>query len=197
MTFGLVAGYCRGLQHPEAETAALHAAETAALHAAARAAPRAGLTRRTALLGGAAALGLGAGCASAPKPVVTPVSGTIEASAKLNPSVNGRPSPLLLRVYELRSNAVFGTADFMALYQSDQATLAADLVARDEFMLQPGERRPYAKTLGGETRFVAVFAAYRNLERAVWRTAAAVQLGRPHTLTIRADELAVVLELKP
>jgi type VI secretion system protein VasD len=141
---------------------------------------------------------LGAGCGGAPKPPPpTIVNGAIQASPQLNPSVNQRPSPLLVRVYELKSPAAFGSADFMALYQSDQATLAADLVARDEFMLQPGENRPYKKTLGADTKFIGVIGAYRNLEKSTWRAVVAVIPNKPQTLTIRAGDLAVSAEVKP
>ena len=73
---------------------------------------------------------LGAGCSSAPK--LASLAGSIQASADLNPSVSQRPSPLLLRVYELKTAAGFNQADFMALYQSDTATLGADMVSREE-----------------------------------------------------------------
>ena len=75
-------------------------------------------------------------CASPPKPAV--VAGSIQAAAQLNPSVNKRPSPLQVRIYELKAAAAFGSADFMSLYQSDQSALASEFVAREEFVLQPG-----------------------------------------------------------
>jgi len=134
-------------------------------------------------------------CKSIPGP--TPVAGSIEAASDLNPSVNQRPSPLLLRVYELKSATTFNQADFMALYQADQATLSADLVAREEIMLTPGEIRPYRKSLAPETRFIGIVAAYRNLERATWRTVVPVQAGKAMKLTIRADSLAVTAVVSP
>jgi type VI secretion system protein VasD len=134
-------------------------------------------------------------CSSAPK--VTTVNGSIDAATGLNPSVTQRPSPLMLRVYELKSDATFNQADFMSLYQSDQATLGADLVAKEEMMLQPGESRPYARKLSAETRFVGVVAAYRNLEQATWRSIAAVQPGRAQKIAIRAEPLAVSATVSP
>jgi len=130
------------------------------------------------------------GCKTAPPPVAS-VSGSITAVAGLNPSVTQRPSPLRLRLYELKSPTAFNQADFMALYQSDQATLGPDLVAREEMMLQPGEARPYAKQLAPDTRFIGVVAFYRDLERATWRVVVPVQAGKAQTLQIRADSLAV------
>jgi type VI secretion system protein VasD len=142
-------------------------------------------------------LGLG-GCGSPPKPPPpTTVDGAIQASPQLNLSVNQRPSPLLLRVYELKSSSTFNSADFMSLYQGDQAALAADLVAREEIMLQPGERRPYKKTLGADTKFIGVFGAYRNLEKATWRAVVPVQPNKAQQLSIRAGDLALAVEVKP
>ena len=158
------------------------------------------LHRRQILLLGCAGVVAAAtlGCASAPKPPKpTVVTGTVQASADLNPSVSQRPSPLMLRIYELKSSASFEQADFMSLYQSDTATLGADVVAREEITLQPGESRPYNKQLNADTRFVAVFAAYRNLERARWRVAVPVLPGQAQKLSIRADALAVSAQVSP
>lgn len=132
-----------------------------------------------------------------PPPEPVPTSGTISAAADLNPSVSNRPSPLIVRLYELRSDAAFNKADFIALYQGDQATLGGDLVAKDEMMIQPGESRPYQRKLAVETRYVAVFAAYRDIERAVWRAIAPVPAGKSLSLAVRAERQALSLRLRP
>jgi type VI secretion system protein VasD len=136
----------------------------------------------------AAALLLAA-CAGAPKPAS--VTGTIQASAEVNPSASNRPSPLLVRIYELKSAAGFNAADFMSLYQRDQAQLAADMVAKEEFVLAPGETKTFAKTLAPDTRFIGVVAAYRDVEHAKWRSVVPVQPNQPQKLTVKAGELAV------
>lgn len=152
------------------------------------------------------------GCSSKPKPppvapgsappaavVVGPtvLAGTISAAANLNLSVSQRPSPLVVRLYELRTSTAFTKADFTALHQSDVATLGGELVLRDELLLQPGESRPFQRTLSPETRFIGVFGVYRDLERAVWRASAAVQPGKLHKLEIRAEGLALSLVVQP
>lgn len=138
-----------------------------------------------------------AGCGGAPKPKPTTLAGTVAAAPGVNPNVSQRPSPLLLRVYELRSATAFGAADFVSLYQRDQAELGADLVGREELTLSPGEQRPLNRTLAPETRFIGVFAAYRDVEHARWRSVLAVQPGQAHKVMIRADALAVSAELSP
>lgn len=133
------------------------------------------------------------GCAG-PKPapvITTTLDGSLQAAGGVNPSVSKRPSPLLVRVYELKGATAFNNADFVALFQRDQAELGADIVSREEMMLNPGETRPLKKTLAPETRFVGVFAAYRDLERARWRAIVAVEIGKKNNLLVRADELAI------
>ena len=129
-------------------------------------------------------------CGSAP-PKPASVTGTVEASAQVNPSASNRPSPILIRVYELKSVATFNGADFMSLYQRDQAELGGDLLAKEEFVLNPGEIKTFAKTLAPDTRFIGVVAAYRDLEHAKWRTVVPVQPNVPQKVTVKAGDLAV------
>jgi type VI secretion system protein VasD len=138
---------------------------------------------------GAVAALLVAGCASAPKP--TEITGLLQASANINPSVSKRASPLLVRVYELKSTTAFNSADFVSLYQRDAAELGAEMVAREEFVLNPGDSRPLTKTAAPETRFVGVLAAFRDLDHAKWRSVVAIQPGQKQRLVISAEELSV------
>jgi type VI secretion system protein VasD len=130
-------------------------------------------------------------CGSKPPAKPASVTGTVQASTQINPSASKRPSPLLIRIYELKSAANFNAADFMSLYQRDQGELGADLLAKEEFVLNPGETKTFAKTLAPDTRFLGVVAAYRDLEHAKWRTTVAVQPNQPQKVTVMAGELAV------
>jgi type VI secretion system protein VasD len=147
-------------------------------------------------------LGLGAwllaGCSGPSKmmaaitgPKPTRVQATLQASEGVNPDQRNRASPVLARVYELASDAAFNNADFMALFQNDQATLGADIVWREEFTLKPAERRAFDREAGEKTRFLAVFAAYRDVERARWRAIIPIQRGVTQQLTVQLDALAV------
>lgn len=142
----------------------------------------------------AVALALAA-CAGAPKP--PEVAATLQASDKVNPTTSRRPSPVLVRVYELKGDAAFNNADFMSLYQRDKEQLGADLLGKEEFVLAPGEAKTFARKLAPETRFVGVLAAYREVERSRWRSIVPVQAGKKHQLTIRADEHAVEATVTP
>lgn len=105
--------------------------------------------------------------ASPPKPQLLKLS--LSVSADVNPDAQNRPSPIVLRIYQLKDDAAFKDADFFALYDKEQATLAAALVSRVEFEVAPGEQRTVDYQLSPDARFVGVAAAYRDIRNAAWR----------------------------
>jgi type VI secretion system protein VasD len=124
-----------------------------------------------------------AACGAAP-PKPTIVQGSVEAGADINPDRRNRASPVTVRIYELKTVAVFERADFFSVWDGEAETLGGDLLGRDEIQLVPGERRQFERTLQPDTRHVAVVAAFRDLERAQWRASTVVIPNRTQTLTI-------------
>jgi type VI secretion system protein VasD len=119
-------------------------------------------------------------CSNSPKIPIAPVldpaslSITLNVSSSANPDIRGRPSPVVVRLYELRSTTSFESADFFSLNDKDQATLGGDIVNRDEFFLQPGQSQTIQRKANVTTRGIGVFAAYRDLERSKWRAVATI-----------------------
>ena len=109
-------------------------------------------------------------CASAP-PKPTVVKAIFNVQTVVNPDARGRASPIIVRVYSLKSRATFDSADFFSLFDKDKETLGADILEREEFHLMPGENRAFEKLLSPDARYFGVFAAFRDLERAQWRAA--------------------------
>jgi type VI secretion system protein VasD len=113
-------------------------------------------------------------CSSAPpKPQAVKLSFAV--SADVNPDAQNRPSPVVVRLYQLKDDAAFKDADIFALFDKEQATLAAALVSREEYELAPGEHRNVDLQLSHDARFVGVVAAYRDIRNAEWRA----QIGAP------------------
>jgi type VI secretion system protein VasD len=114
-----------------------------------------------------------AACASAPpKPQPVNVKLNIAVSADVNPDAQNRPSPIVIRVYQLKDDAAFKGADYFALYDKEAATLAVTLVSREELELAPGERHSADFSVSPDTRFIGVAAAYRDIRNAEWRAQA-------------------------
>lgn len=94
---------------------------------------------------------------------------TIQAERALNTDRMQGSASLALRIYVLRDDQAFQRASFDSLYDNDEATLGPALLRRETLHLRPGETRELVLALSAEAGMVAVFAAYRELERAQWR----------------------------
>lgn len=123
----------------------------------------------------------------------TKVSAQILASFDVNPDTNERPSPLVVRIYELKSINAFGVADFFKLYDEEQATLGGDLISREEFELSPGEGREVVRETHDQTRYFAVIAAYRNLDKSRWRASTVLQLNSRNSFIVKIGKQSVTI----
>ena len=144
--------------------------------------------RATVLAGAAVALVVTVACASAPpKPSNTRL--TFAAVADTNPDANGRPSPVVVRIYQLRADTAFGAAEFFALYDDEMKALGPELIARDELVLSPAERRTVELPVSSEARFVGVIAAYRDIRNAQWRLVVPAPLKNNTTVAVERARL--------
>ncbi len=95
---------------------------------------------------------------------------TFKVESDINPDENKRPSPLIVRMYELKSNKLFNKADFIDIYEQDEATLGADFIAVQKLKrLKPGEDRENSFVLDEKTRFVALYAEFFNYKNARYK----------------------------
>ncbi|MDN4547915.1 type VI secretion system lipoprotein TssJ [Pseudomonas sp. C32] len=110
------------------------------------------------------------GCSTlSPYSRVTKLNLVLTASNQLNPDLNGRPSPIVVRLFELKHPVAFENADFFSLYERARQSLAADLVASEELELRPGETLELKLSMEKGSRYVGVLAGYRNLSESKWR----------------------------
>lgn len=152
------------------------------------------LSRRRLVLA-AAALALVAGCGSDEPtgPPPTPVTASVEASPFLNPDRNNRPSPVVVIVYGLTDDAKFKGAGFFELYEQDEATLGEAIKTRQEFIIAPGDVEDLSLEIDGTATFLAVLAAYRDIDNAQFKAIAAMTPGEPFNVQIKLQSAAIVL----
>jgi len=148
--------------------------------------------RRWLLIGAALAAAQAiAGCSIFGKSPTT-VEGTISASENINVGELKHPSPVVVRIYDLKQSTGFEAADFLALFQREQETLAVDLVGRKEYVLRPGQTVTIERrTLSDETHAIGVVAAFQNVERATWRALFPLKLNAHNKIQVRLDGMAV------
>lgn len=95
---------------------------------------------------------------------------TVSAAARVNLDAQGRPAPLQVRIYELRTPAAFEAADYFSLANSDKSVLQTDLLSRQDYLLRPGETQRLQRRAHPEVTAIGVLAGYRELESSNWRT---------------------------
>lgn len=128
-----------------------------------------------------------------PPPPPTIVNLQIEGAGDINPGNDGQGSPLMLKIYELREGNNFKNADFFALFNSEQATLAGDVVRKQELLLKPGDSKKLTLQPAAEVSTLGFFAAFRQLDTAQWRALTEVVPHQTKTLSIKlkANQLSI------
>lgn len=131
------------------------------------------------------------GCASTPEPEPPPpptvVNLQIDSAVVINPDSDGHAAPVMLRIYELRESSGFESADFFALFDREQATLAADLVRKQEMLIKPGESKTLTIKPDDDVRAVGFFAAFRQLDTAQWRAVAPVTAHETRSFSVKLE----------
>jgi len=133
------------------------------------------------------------GCFSKDPPPApaTIINAEVLASDVINPDGDGRPSPIVVRLYELKSLGTFNAVEFFPLYNEETAILGDDMVYREEFSLIPGGKRLYNRTPTADTQYLAVIAAFRSIDQATWKAAVPIPAERVTNLIIQLDRSSV------
>lgn len=115
-----------------------------------------------------------------PAPADSKLELVVTASPLVNPDMDNRASPVVVRFYQLNSQDAFQGADFSALYEADEKTLGKSMLGRLEMIIEPGGVRSLVTKTSPDVAFVGVVAAYRRYDAAKWRAVFPVQ-GEKHT----------------
>lgn len=120
---------------------------------------------------------------------------TFTASPLINPDLDGRPSPVVVRLYQLATAEAFQQADFLGLYEKDDKALGKSLLSKAEIIIEPGGIKGVASAVNPETSFIGVVVGFRKFEEAKWRALFPLQ-GEKRT-ALRATLLRLSAELHP
>src|SRR5689334_17623713 len=111
------------------------------------------ITTRLAAIG-LLAPGLPACRSNKPPPPPPPTKAAIVVSADVNPDSAGRPSPIVVRLYQLKEEGAFNSASYFDLTDKEQATLGPSLDSREEYELRPGQTRELVLKIPPEARYL-------------------------------------------
>ncbi len=99
---------------------------------------------------------------------VQKVSLSVVASDTINPSPEGEPRPVLLRVYQLKDEIALHSATFDQVWRNDKEALGSDIVMRGETYAYPNTRTEVAFQRNPDANSVVVAALYRGFQGKSW-----------------------------
>ena len=125
---------------------------------------------------GVALVGLAlAGCGGAAPPPKGPekcpeqtVTVSLLASPAVNPAAGGAARAVVVRVYQLKSDARLVNATFEQIWKDDKATLGDDLVKEDELLVYPATRADLSFVRAEPVEHLAAVALFRSPQGRSW-----------------------------
>ena len=85
----------------------------------------------------------------------------LKVDANINPDDNHVPSPLVIRMYELKSDKAFSKANFLDIYEKDKESLGQDLIVKHELkQLMPGQDTVSQFVLAKEALYIGLYAEF-------------------------------------
>ena len=133
------------------------------------------------------------GCTTMNKIVPPSTDLIINVSKNVNPDTSERPSPVVMKIFELSSRTIFDTQDFFSLYDTPEKILGPDLLKKDELELQPDSIQQYKMSLNRNTRYVGVVVAYRNIDQARWRAVIEVDPTGYDDINVNVEAIATYM----
>lgn len=113
---------------------------------------------------------------------------------QVNPDPSGRASPLVIKIYELNDKLAFETKDFFSVYDGSDKELAQAIIKQKEYQVNPGHEIHQALVASPKTNYVAIVAAFRDIEVAKWRSIAKVVPGEEHNVTFTLKGVTIEVD---
>ena len=95
---------------------------------------------------------------------------TFIVDGNINPDENKRPSPVFIRLYQLKSPTAFNKLDFIDLYERDNELLGADIISKQRLKpIAPGETRTERFVLEQGVSQIALFAEFSQYQNSHYK----------------------------
>ena len=93
-----------------------------------------------------------------------------KVDADVNPDDDKKPSPLFVRMYQLKSTKMFKRANFIDLYEKDKEVLGADMISKQKLRrIKPGENRDEHFVLNKETNYIGLYAEFLDYKKSSFK----------------------------
>ena len=123
----------------------------------------------------------------------------ISAASDINPDIEGRPSSVIVRVYQLTNKINFENANYNELFESEHNALGTEYITLNEYFIDPNSKKDIDLKISENAKYIGVVVGYRSVDMVTWRTVMAVPEGsfwRGSGLEIKVEKLSVrVIEI--
>lgn len=124
---------------------------------------------------------------------------TITASTDINPDIQGKPSSVIVRVYQLSNKINFENATYDALFESEHNALGTEYITLNEYLVDPNTTTSIDLKISENAKYIGVVVGYRSIDMVTWRTVKEVPEGsfwKSSGLEIKVEKLSVrVIEI--
>jgi type VI secretion system protein VasD len=149
--------------------------------------------RRTVLQGlGLAAATLAAACTVIQEQA--PIDLVLNADQGINPNQKGTPSPVVVRIYELKGLTAFNAASYFDLSDNEAKALGPDLIASHEYELTPGQSQKFDSKISSQAAYVGVIAGFRDIQSARWRDSIALDKDDKRDFVISLTSMSIRIQ---
>jgi type VI secretion system protein VasD len=93
----------------------------------------------------------------------------ITTENNLNKNANGHSTPVILIIYQMKSNLTFNTADFFSIYKNSNAVLGDDLISKEPFVVLPNKTQDVSLKIDKAAQYLGIIAAFQNINNSKWR----------------------------
>lgn len=93
---------------------------------------------------------------------------TLTAGMNSNPDRDERAAPVEVFIYALTEQDNFNGSDYFTLLAGNNPALATEIKMRKQVILKPQGEKKLDFTIDREVNFLAIVAAYRNINVAQW-----------------------------
>ncbi|MCL6269347.1 type VI secretion system lipoprotein TssJ [Sansalvadorimonas sp. 2012CJ34-2] len=117
-----------------------------------------------------------------------------QAARNVNLDDDGRPSPLVIRVFKLADSRQFEREDFLALYENAEERLGNDLLGAIQLKeIAPGENRLEAIELTPEVHYLGIIAEYARYGEAKTMLLVPIDAHYSNDFTVVANDKGLAL----
>ncbi|MDA7746080.1 type VI secretion system lipoprotein TssJ [Psychromonas sp.] len=95
---------------------------------------------------------------------------TFIADSDVNPDDSNVPSPVIIRMYELKSTKLFENANFIDLYERDSEVLGKSMITKQSLKaLQPNNTNTSEFVLSKEAQYIGLYVEFLQYENAKYK----------------------------